>query len=208
MRVYKFLTAHFALKSLYERRLKISTFDDLNDPLELLPYNVQDSKTRAKAYKLRDDLTPQYGALCFSRLWSSPVMWAHYADKHKGICLGFEVPRPSLLRVRYVRERLAFPNPYTIQHLETVLFKTKYISWQYEAESRMVLRLERPEGGIYYQNFGAGLELAEVIGGHQCTEPLENIKSTLGDLVEQVDLIKARVAFGSFRVRPKDSGWK
>jgi len=32
MRVYKFLNAHFGLKSLYEKRLRISKIDGLNDP--------------------------------------------------------------------------------------------------------------------------------------------------------------------------------
>jgi hypothetical protein len=41
MRVYKFLTAEFGMKSLREKRLKISIFDDLNDPFDLLPYEVK-----------------------------------------------------------------------------------------------------------------------------------------------------------------------
>jgi len=46
MRAYKFLSAHFGLKSLYEKRLTISTIDDLNDPFELLPYNLSDPKLK------------------------------------------------------------------------------------------------------------------------------------------------------------------
>ena len=42
MRVYKFLDAHFGLKTLYEQRLKISKIDDLNDPFELLPFDLTD----------------------------------------------------------------------------------------------------------------------------------------------------------------------
>jgi len=38
MRVYKFMTAEFGMKSLREKRLKISLLDDLNDPFDLLPY--------------------------------------------------------------------------------------------------------------------------------------------------------------------------
>jgi hypothetical protein len=37
MRVYKFLSEHFGLKSLYERRLKISRLYELNDPFDHTP---------------------------------------------------------------------------------------------------------------------------------------------------------------------------
>jgi hypothetical protein len=208
MRVYKFLTAHFGLKTLYERRLKISTFDDLNDPLELLPYNIRDKRKRKKIYKLKDDLKAQYGILCFSRSWTNPVIWAHYADKHHGLCLGFNVPDDRLKDVDYVENRLPFPSPiFPVEDLD-VLFATKYISWKYEQEIRAVLELKKPEDGIYYHDFGTDLELAEVIGGHLCTAPRTAIERALRDHEGEVELTKARVAFGSFEVRPKASGWK
>jgi hypothetical protein len=40
MRVYHFLSAQYALKTLYEHRIKISTFPDLNDPFELWPFKI------------------------------------------------------------------------------------------------------------------------------------------------------------------------
>lgn len=44
MRAYKFLDQKFGLKSLSERRLKISTLHDLNDPFELLPYEMSSER--------------------------------------------------------------------------------------------------------------------------------------------------------------------
>jgi hypothetical protein len=46
MKVYKFLDSKFGLKSITERRLKISRFDDLNDPFELIPYNLKNRNQR------------------------------------------------------------------------------------------------------------------------------------------------------------------
>jgi hypothetical protein len=46
MKVYKFLDAHYGLKSLSEKRLKISTLKDLNDPFELLPYELSNPMHR------------------------------------------------------------------------------------------------------------------------------------------------------------------
>lgn len=41
------------------------------------------------------------GILCFSKNWNNPVQWAHYADKHKGFCLGFDVPDEHPTKVTY-----------------------------------------------------------------------------------------------------------
>jgi hypothetical protein len=56
MRVYKFLSGHFGLKSLYERRLKISTLEDLNDPFELIPYDLSNERHRRAMHEARDAL--------------------------------------------------------------------------------------------------------------------------------------------------------
>jgi hypothetical protein len=39
------------------------------------------------------------GVLCLGASWSSPVMWAHCADKHFGVALGFDVPDQLLSRI-------------------------------------------------------------------------------------------------------------
>jgi hypothetical protein len=46
MRAYRFLNEKFGLISLREKRLKISLLDDLNDPFELLPYEMTDPNRR------------------------------------------------------------------------------------------------------------------------------------------------------------------
>jgi len=97
MRVYKFLSAEFGMKSLHEKRLKVSLVDDLNDPFDLLPYDVRKRDVRSNFRSLVSDFSRMYGMVCFSTSWHDPVMWAHYSDKHKGLCLGFDIPnaKPS-----------------------------------------------------------------------------------------------------------------
>ena len=50
MRVYKFLCAEFALQDIEEHRIKLSEFEDMNDPLLLL----SDSDLRTLAIALRE----------------------------------------------------------------------------------------------------------------------------------------------------------
>lgn len=125
MQVYKFLDTHFGLKSLRERRIKISILSDLNDPFELLPWELSNRAYRNAVRQTRSELATRRGILCFSADWRDPVIWAHYSDKHKGICLGFEIPDDLCKRVMYVSRRLPFPTKPGLDDAETMLF-TKF----------------------------------------------------------------------------------
>src|SRR5579864_6411847 len=165
MRVYKFLTSHFALKCLYEKRLKISTINDLNDPFELIPYDLSDKGHRWALQSTRDKLAANRGILSFSAAWHDPVIWAHYSDKHQGICLGFEVPDNVSKTVNYVRDRLPFPEVpslLTLDDAEVLLF-TKFSNWEYEQEVRIWVALTDEEDGLYFKDFDDRLRLVEVI---------------------------------------------
>jgi hypothetical protein len=208
MRVYKFLTAHFALKSLYEKRLKISTLQDLNDPFELIPYDLKDKTHRKEMHRSRDRIGRLNGVLCFSAHWHDPVIWAHYSDKHRGICLGFEVPKDRAESIRYVTKRLPFPvPPLTMEHSKAMLF-TKYMSWKYEQEVRIWATLEDEEDGFYYKDFDDTLRLVEVIVGARCTVPRSAIVRAWIPLTTEIILIKARAGFKKFEIVTDQRGLK
>ena len=96
MRVYHFTNAPYGLDNLQRKRLKIATIEQLNDPFEVLGVALQDAAIRDRYKKLKQGLADYMGLLCFSANWSNPVQWSHYADHHRGICLGFDVsPRPK-----------------------------------------------------------------------------------------------------------------
>jgi hypothetical protein len=71
--------------------LKLSRIYDLNDPFELTPFDLTDAGIREAFLKTRDEVGEERGLLCFSSGWSDPVIWAHYSDRHRGLCLGFEI---------------------------------------------------------------------------------------------------------------------
>jgi len=198
MRVYKFLDAHFALKSIYEKRLKISKIDDLNDPFDLLPFDLAEVKNRVAALAMRQHLSLDKGLLCFSASWRDPVIWAHYSDKHKGICLGFDIPDGAARRVEYVTKRLPFPTPPKSADLQIMLW-TKFAHWQYEEEIRAWATCDEHEDGISYKDFGDDLRLMEVIAGAECTVPEHGLRRALVPL-QPVRLRKARAGFTKFEV--------
>jgi hypothetical protein len=77
MRVYKFLTDKYGLKALRDRRLKISEVHSLNDPFDLLPFDLADSELREGVLASSLEIGQKYGMLCFSQHWTNPVLWAH-----------------------------------------------------------------------------------------------------------------------------------
>src|SRR5260370_27604144 len=116
MRVYKVLDAKFGMTSLVEKRLKISTVEDLNDPSELLPFGMADKTTRMALNNTRRTWAATHGMLCFSSDWSNPVIWTHYSDKHRAVCLGFEIPDVNGTMVNYIHDRLPLPHKPLLAH--------------------------------------------------------------------------------------------
>jgi hypothetical protein len=105
MRVYHILPAKYAIEDLERRRLKIARLDDLNDPFELMSCELPTPAHREAFQHYKASVARRYGALCFSRAWKNPVLWSHYGDKHKGICLGFDVPDEAIRPIIYTATR-------------------------------------------------------------------------------------------------------
>jgi hypothetical protein len=204
MRLYYFTSQKYGMAAIRKRRLKIARINDLNDPFELLAWNLQYAEFRRDLLKWKNETNELLGIVCFSRSWAEPLLWGHYADKHKGIALGFDVPDGDKYHeLRYRKARL--PRP-TGRILDTDdvddLLLTKFRAWRYEKEHRCIclLRNSVHEKGLYFEPFSDELKLAEVIVGHRSTVTRAQLKRALGKTYRHVTAFKARPAFGSFRV--------
>jgi hypothetical protein len=178
-RVYKFTCAQYGISNLVKRRLKLSTIQDLNDPFDLCPLDTSDPAISKAADALTSQLWPTTAILCFSRNWDNLLLWSHYGDSHKGICLGFDIPdgepgpnydtdvlyQPSLLQIRGAED---------LPDVADRLSRTKHESWSYEQEVRMFANLDDPPDseGLSWMEFGPSLMLKEVIIGAQCDPTL------------------------------------
>ena len=217
MRVFHFINAEYGLENLRKRRLKIATLMELNDPFELFGVNLVNEAMRHAFRVMKEELATKRGLLCFSRGWHNPVQWSHYAAKHTGLCLGFDVPDECLGPVTYSRKRLVVeaesllrPRQLTPEVAIKFLF-TKYAHWRYENEVRCFVTLEEKdtEKDMYFAPFSEKLQLAMVIVGAQSTISRKDIRDALGKLAPSVEAFKARLAFRSFRVvrQRKSSLW-
>lgn len=209
MRVYHFLPANFALDDIEKRRIKISEIDQLNDPFELSCAYQKDRRIRIALHGYKKEMSARYGLLCFSKPWHNPVLWSHYAEKHRGICLGFEIDANRLEAIRYVTDRLTLPIPLDLEDAKQLLF-VKYRGWKYEEEWRGWIRLDERDVAttFYFYPFDGIVQLREVIAGPICNVPKTKIDEALRGYADKIPVIKARLAFKTFRVVKNRKGFQ
>lgn len=207
MRVYHFVSAQHGLSDIRQRRLKVATLAELNDPFEFLGVDLRDIKLRHVLQEAKENVAATVGLLCFSRNRHNPVLWSHYAARHSGICLGFEAPDDHLHRVVYSRRRVVLELEQLKMHAidkATVMrfLFTKYSHWRYEAEARIFVNLRDSvsENGLYFEPFADKLRLTTVIVGARSEVTRDELSDVLGSLAREVKVYKARLAFRTFRV--------
>lgn len=208
MRLYNLSDANYALINLALRRIKISRIADLNDPFELLSANLGNKQLREGFRLAKEKVHSENGVLCFSRSWSNPVLWSHYADKHRGICLGFDVDDDCVMPVSYETDltkikvdKAAAESALAQQYMKQLL-TTKFRDWAYEDEVRVYVGLDHStaEGGLYFAEFSEKLQLREIILGARCEVPIAKARELAALFPHKVHVVKARLAFTTFSV--------
>ncbi|MBU6467649.1 MAG: DUF2971 domain-containing protein [Betaproteobacteria bacterium] len=208
MRVYHFTNTNYGISNLSLKRLKISRFNQLNDPFELLAADLLDPKDRKVLSEFKNNLNLTKGVICFSSSWGNPLLWGHYAEKHSGMALGFDVPDEFLFEVHYTTQRLKVKFDQKTrkivdgERLMENLLRTKFIDWKYEEERRMFVDLDPTsnEGGSYFAEFSKELVLREVILGLKCDLPIYRVRQLLEDETIPVRVKKAGMALRSFKI--------
>ena len=201
MRLYYFTSEKYGLENIEKTRLKISTFDKLNDPFELLGFEMSDKTVRNALKFEKSKITKQNGLICFSEDWQDPVQWGHYADSHKGLCLGFDIPDHKLEKVDYVKNRLNSKIYYS-KDKQHKLLTTKFEHWGYEKEHRIIYNLgdREQESGLYFEYFSTELVLREVIIGCESKLTQAQIKKKISNTNKKIRIFNARAAFREFKI--------
>jgi len=215
IRVYHITPAEFGMSDLALRRIKVARFLDLNDPFELLAVNLRNATKpiKKRLSELKTTYNSSTGLLCFSANWTNPVLWSHYGNKHRGICLGFDLRRGIHQKVSYNEDRLIAKltdkTPIT-DKLKQQLLSTKFSHWRYEEELRVFVpladksKVRAEANNLRFYPFNDDLVLREVILGRQCSVPLDAVRKLVDATFRNVTTIKARLAVGSFSVVPTE----
>jgi Protein of unknown function (DUF2971) len=158
--MYRILPPKYGVKSLISGMLKLGNVLEFNDPYDSLlslthpDPRVPQSKLDEGAAKQRALQFGSYGILCLTENPESTCTWAHYAQNHTGLALGFDldISRSDLIKIKYLTSRpyLDIARPLepntdeTTQRIMTCL-ETKSPDWEYESERRLIVRENDPQ---------------------------------------------------------------
>ncbi|MEQ8362027.1 MAG: DUF2971 domain-containing protein [Cyclobacteriaceae bacterium] len=120
------------------------------------------------------NLLREKGVTCFTSKNDSILMWSHYANSHKGVCLGFssEALTKSFYQHEWVTYASEFPptNMLKVSEFVSTIMCIKSDFWKYEDE----IRIFQKEKGAYIFPKEA---LKEIIFG--LNSPLKQIQSVM-----------------------------
>lgn len=165
--------------------------------------------------RLHGDVPGMIGILCLSRSERHPLMWAHYADCHRGVMLEFDEFHPSFKRRRsaddefgYLRGVVYSDTRPTIRYENTDdafqhLALTKALEWAYEQEVRLSWPLEQADEiierdgatPIHLLNYPPGALKSVTLGCKGDTQSLDALEGLLDDqpAASHVALRRARM---------------
>ncbi len=137
--LYKYLNFEGAVKSLLNLTLKYSSATNVNDPTEFY-FQGLDEENRLKVNNFLAKIT----FLSLSSSNNIMSMWYHYADKYKGIVIGYEANKiPFRKNVDYIKTPIKLTQDILsdkkseYEYLKNII-TTKSEAWRYEEEVRSV----------------------------------------------------------------------
>lgn len=116
------------------------------------------------------------GVYCLSAVNNDILMWSHYADSHRGICLGFRAAPTDLFFRR--SQKVKYSEQYPITRvfdsdelrMQTAIL-TKSNHWEYEQEYRII----EPQGSGEY-SFPGDLLVSIILGCNISKQNERNVK--------------------------------
>jgi hypothetical protein len=208
MIAYHFISEEYALAAIEDQCLKLSLIDDLNDPFELFAADLPDAESRNEALKFKKHMAERVGILCFSKNWKNTLLWSHYADRHKGVALEFQIKDDVALPVQYSKNRYPIDlkgrksRRKRVTKAETEgLWLTKFSSWEYEEEIRIICTKGEclQKGKLYFKAFDDEISLQGIVLGPLSKLSIKTIRDKLPK-GKELSVIKSRLAFRSFNI--------
>ena len=127
-------------------------FSNDNDMKDTLLVNCSDSEFSKLLSNLErsasSEMQRNFVIYCLSDRADAGLLWSHYADRHRGICLGFSFGTPIIdqaIRVRYVKSLIKIQIGMDIKDIGRAAYLTKSSAWKYEREWRALIR-RNPSG--------------------------------------------------------------
>ncbi|AIO28457.1 DUF2971 domain-containing protein [Burkholderia cepacia] len=187
-----------------ERRAWFSKYSELNDPFEGRYINKSSDSSL-------DVLIQTFRVCCFSKRNDNLLLWAHYAENHRGVCLEYDIPdetfKTRFFPINYSASQPVIDrvNRYPVgdvnsgsllMDMKDAVFLTKSEDWKYEEEWRMLRITERSEEkGEKHEIPG---NLSAIYFGLHTSEAARNIITKLASSTSPVEFWQASLRAGYF----------
>ena len=171
MKVYKYRSLRnfdFVADILCNQRFYVSSFFDLNDPMEGL--FVYEAGTKQEYIDAIKEGKQKLHICAFSKNPKNVLLWAHYADGFKGVCIELDLQEPQnedydIVTVEYSARRVSFSNDARrlIGEMPRIILSQKNSAWKYEKEVRTLSRYKYIQDGTIIKSVLLGLRTPEVL---------------------------------------------
>ncbi|PSV29284.1 DUF2971 domain-containing protein [Photobacterium sp. GB-72] len=165
-----------SLSCLINNEIWASKPTEFNDPFDsILTIDFENKKINS----LFNEYVEHKAISCFSKNMDNILMWSHYADCHRGFCIGIDCLELEnskiMVEVKYSESFLEVDND-TFLHSNKIggineewqrILTQKYDDWKYEEEVRLILQLNDsnakgklfclPDGAIKEIYFGCNM---------------------------------------------------
>lgn len=176
---------------------------------------LYEAECRLLTSEIQGELLKRYdrGVCCFSTIFDNPLLWSHYGDQHRGLCMGYNLdrsPMPILRRVEYggsrevkaslIAKALLNDDQSAKELLDRDVLQRKASMWRYEREWRLF-------GNKGVQN--SVLALKNITFGLRCPKAIKHsVIAALENRDDSVEFFEIFEVYGSFvlKRRPVDLG--
>jgi hypothetical protein len=186
--------------AVHSRRRADQVIADVRD------YENDDDPAWLFEHFIEEELLRRYdkGIVSLAERAECPLMWSHYGDQHKGVCIGYSIPdgaEQDLHKITYGGSRLVEASDVASmldgdnaaqRKVDEAVLSRKADEWGYEREWRLV-----GPRGVH----DSPLELEELVFGMRCSSTVKYaIVKALADRCRPVKFYEIREHRGEFRL--------
>lgn len=193
-RLYLFRSCNaYTIKDLVNNRLSLARPSRLNDPFDCLIFPWRDcldvnceEKTHVKPladsydyYRIRSFVLGNQKRSFQKDCVSNQLMWSHYADEHRGICILYDFSEQLIQNTDTCRSyfmKVNYANKKDKLNLDEKSisvqkgFATKSSKWKYENEVRLISYDCSTDGDFSYMNLDEASSIKAVFFGLRCSD--------------------------------------
>lgn len=177
-----------------EKLLKIKYYDkDIKEAINNTKHELTRQKRREvikefknpkKRAQILKSKRKEYKLSCFSKYNDQTLMWSHYADKHNGICIGFNFPHRYddkfiLCPVKYIKELKELDCNADTHRVILYWLTNKSINWEYEGEFRAISHSKNIDSKYEYTTYDSKYIQEIIFGCNLSDEKIYNAISRI-----------------------------